>query len=330
MKVLFIHPTLSAFIESDLRILRNHFEVRVIDLGNREKGIGSMMRVAFEMLRGVMWADVTYSWFAENHAKWAIRLGRLFGVPSIVVVGGYEVAKIPEIGHGSLLDPRKAEMVTYVLTRASKVLPVDESLKEEAIKNLGIDGKNIQSVSTGFDPSTFKPAGTKDRMVLTIGFIDKVTIKRKGLDVFVQAAKHLPNVKFVLVGSSKDDSIDLLKSVAPPNVEFVGYVPHEQVLGYYQRAKVYCQLSMYEGLPNALCEAMLCECVPVGTKVSGIPNAIGDTGFYVPVGDPKAAAEAIRQALVSDKGKAARARISERFPVELREKTLVDVIHRLR
>jgi glycosyltransferase involved in cell wall biosynthesis len=57
---------------------------------------------------------------------------------------------------------------------------------------------------------------------------------------------------------------------------------------------------MREGLPNALCEAMLCGCVPVGTKRNGIPTAIGDCGFYVPYDDPKAAAEAIKKRLAQE------------------------------
>jgi glycosyltransferase involved in cell wall biosynthesis len=74
---------------------------------------------------------------------------------------------------------------------------------------------------------------------------------------------------------------------------------------------------------------MLCECVPVGTKVSGIPTAIGDTGFYAPVGDPKGAADAIRQALRSDAGKAARARIMSEFSVEKREKAIIEIVEKL-
>ena len=34
-----------------------------------------------------------------------------------------------------------------------------------------------------------------------------------------------------------------------------------------------------EGLPNSLCEAMLCECIPIGSEYFGIPYAIGDTGL---------------------------------------------------
>lgn len=328
-RMLFVHPTMSAFIQADLDILNRNFEVRVVDLGGVRKNLGGVLRSVWRLARGTLWADITYAWFAERHAKWVVRFSRLLGRPSVVVVGGYEVAKVPEIGHGSLLDPKKAKMVRYILERADRILTVDESLKADAVKNLGVDGSNIQTIHTGHDSEKFKPSGAKERMALTVGFVDKVTVKRKGLDVFVQAAGYLPDVKFVLVGSSPDDTLDSLKAKASSNVEFTGFVPHDKLASYYMRAKVYCQLSLYEGLPNALCEAMLCECVPVGTRISGIPTAIGDTGFYVPAGDAKAAADAIRKALISDKGKEARKRIVEQFSVEKREKELLAVIREL-
>jgi len=328
-RVLFAHPTMAPFIQADIDLLMRHFDVRVVDVGSVKKSMGGMARAVWQLVCGVLWADLTFAWFAERHAKWTVRLSRVFRRPSIVVIGGYEVAKVPEIGHGSLLDPKKARMVRYILERATLVLPVDESLKEDAMKNLGVDGRNIRTVHTGHDRERFKPSGPKEDMVLTVGFVDRVTVRRKGLDVFVQAAGYLPDVKFVLVGSSNDGSLDSLRASAPPNVEFAGFVPYDRLPAYYQRAKVYCQLSMYEGLPNALCEAMLCECVPVGTRVSGIPTAIGDTGFYAPVGDAKGAAEAIRQALGSDKGSAARARMIALFSVEKRERELIGIVEEL-
>ena len=122
-----------------------------------------------------------------------------------------------------------------------------------------------------------------------------------------------------IVGKFIDDSVEMLRKIAPKNVEFTGFVPDEELLRWYQRAKVYCQLSRYEGLPNALCEAMLCECVPVGTKYCGIPTAIGDTGFYADFGDVNGTAEAIKKALSNQNlGKKARDRIKTNFPEEIK------------
>lgn len=328
-RILFVQPSESPFIRADIDILRRHFEVRVLDMSPFRRSLGGTVSAAYHMFRGVLWADLVYVWFADLHARSAIRLGRPLGRPTVVVVGGYEVANVPEISHGLTLDPEKRSMVTHILRKADMVLPVDESLKRDAIKNLGVAGDNIEPLPTGYDPETFKPSGQKERMVLTVGVVDRLNLKRKGLETFVKAAAYLPDVKFVLVGGSKDNAVGELAKTSSPNVEFAGPVPHDMLVQYYQRASVYCQLSLYEGLPNALCEAMLCECVPVGTRVNGIPNAMGETGFYVPFGDAKAASEAIEKALVCGKGAEARERIKRLFPVEKREKRLVEVIEGL-
>jgi len=79
----------------------------------------------------------------------------------------------------------------------------------------------------------------------------------------------------------------------------------------------------------ALAEAMACECVPVVTNNAALPEVVGDTGFYVPYGDSKATAEAIKRALKSDKGKEARERIKNMLSLEKREKELIKIIEKL-
>jgi glycosyltransferase involved in cell wall biosynthesis len=76
---------------------------------------------------------------------------------------------------------------------------------------------------------------------------------------------------------------------------------------------------------------MLCECVPVGTNVGGIPTAISDIGFLVPYGDADALADALQKALRSESnvGKEARTYIAERFTLEKREQSILRVIHEL-
>ena len=70
-------------------------------------------------------------------------------------------------------------------------------------------------------------------------------------------------------------------------------MPGDELLNYFQRAKVFCQFSFSEGLPNTLCEAMLCECIPVGSNVNGIPKAIGDYGYILQLKDVNKAKELV-------------------------------------
>jgi glycosyltransferase involved in cell wall biosynthesis len=107
------------------------------------------------------------------------------------------------------------------------------------------------------------------------------------------------------------------------NVEFTGYLNPETLLAYYQKAKVYCQLSTHESFGVAVAEAMSCGCVPVVTRKYSLPEIVGDTGFYVPYNDPEATAEAIEKALRSDKGVKARERVQKNFSLKTREKKLI-------
>ena len=107
--------------------------------------------------------------------------------------------------------------------------------------------------------------------------------------------------------------------MAGSNLMFTGFVPDEKLLPYYQRAKVYCQLSAHEGFKVAIAEAMSCCCILVTTRSYGIPEIVDDTGFYVPYNNPKATAEAVEKASKSNKGTEARERKLVRELLDLTE-----------
>ena len=327
IKILFVRTSKSSFIQKDLEILRKHFEVRVVEgiiLNKSEPK--STLKSVFKMLKGILWADITFSWFASTHAFWAVRLSKIFKKKSIVVVGGIDVAKVPEIGYGWMLNPKTARKVRYVLKNADKVLAVSEFTKKEILKYT--NHKNVKLVYNGIDCDKFKPKDKKEDLVITIGSILKDRIKLKGLEAFVESAKFLPKVMFIVIGLSMD-TINYLKTLATSNVKFIGFLSQEDLIQYYQKAKVYCQLSYRESFGMSLAEAMLCECVPVVTNNAALPEVVGDTGFYVPYGDEKATAEAIKKALNSDKGKEARERIKNMFPIKRRERELIRIIKRM-
>jgi len=326
---LVVRPSKATFIEEDIELLRKHFDVRTVDVFEKGRSLQKSAKVLLRLLRGVIWADVTYSWFAEIYALWAVRLSRLLLKKSIVVVGGYEVARLPDIGYGKLIDPRETRQVRYTLDRANTVLTVSDSLKREAVDSAGARGDNILTLPTGFDPERFSPSGEKDTVVMTAAICEEAKrVKVKGIDVFVEVARRVPHASFEVVGIA-DHVRDDVPHPIPENIKLFPPLPQEEMIEHYRSAKVYCQLSMREGLPNALCEAMLCECVPVVSDVGAMPEAVGDTGFVVRREDIDAVADTVMRALVSDSGRAARKRIVAVYSKAGREEAIVGIINGL-
>lgn len=328
INIAFVGDVSSSFVERDYEILKKYFVVRVIQPPNKRPG---WLKHFFIVAKEVKQCDVTFSWLAWWHSAAAVFFSKLFRKKSLVVVGGHGAANVPELKYGAFINIKGRLPVSYIYKNANKVLVVDLSLKKSIIKNVKINGDNITCLPTGYDADFWKSKGRKKNSILTIAAANDIQrVKLKGLDTFVNSARDVPDVKFIVVGV-KNEAKKYLEKISSKNVELVEFLPENELLPYYQMAKVYCQLSLREGLPNTLCEAMLCECIPVGTKFGGIPTAMGDTGFYVPYGDAKTTAKAIKKALeVSDeRGKKARNRIKNMFPLEQRENELVEIIRNL-
>ena len=316
--IAFISTIHAPFIQEDVDFLRSHFEVRV-RIGH---GFFALVKIIWVVLR----SDIVFCWFASVYASVAVMVARRFGVKSCIVIGGVDVAKDEKLHYGIWTSPWKARMVRYALQKANRVLAVDPSLKEEAARLAGYDGENISYLPTGYDCEFWKLAGVKVPLVLCVaGAPDGIRSKIKGLDLLVEASRSLPDVKFILVGVSSVVSSSL---GGGSNVIIHPYMERRRLLPYYQHAKIYCQPSRREGLSNALCEAMLCGCIPVATEVGGNRTAIGDAGLLVPPDDVTALTDALRRAVLMDEsaGLKARARVVALFPREKRNRELLRVI----
>lgn len=314
-RVAFVASGNWTFVQRDRETIAETFQVRNVQW----KGKRSLVPLA----RAVLRSDIAFSWFALDHAYVATRLTHLLGKPSVVVVGGVDAARVPELGYGAYLNPVMAARGHYVFAHADRVVVVDDSLREEIARNARVRRSEIVTIPLGFDTNFFRPAEGPRTSVLTVGFVNETNVRRKGLDTFVKVAALLPDIPFVLVGATRSVATDRLRAQAPQNVRFVPPQMPSELLHEYQRARVYVQASIYEGLPAALGEAMACGCVPVGSRVAGIPTLVDDVGFLVPPGDVEATARAVRDAYTSPLQDAARRRIAVQFPAERRKQALV-------
>lgn len=317
-------PQRAIFLKTDLDILKKRFSVRTVSGFNRRNPLRGIVSIA-EILIWTLWADLTFSWFAGIDAFWAVLFSKMFRKKSVVVASGFSVASMPKIKYGAMRGGISAHVAKFALKYADKLLAVSEFNKKEILRYA--EAEKVELIYHGLDHDDFKPAGKKQsNLVITVGEVKSSNLTRKGLETFIRSARFLPDVEFVLIGRGVDSSAGYLNRIATPNIKFMGYISSNRLLKYYQRAKVYVQVSAHEAFGVALAEAMLCQCVPVVTERGALPEVVGDTGFYVPYGDPEATASAIKKALNCDKGREARRRIERLFPLQRRRRDLISKI----
>ncbi len=354
MKVLYIKPADSSFIRTDQKILEKYFDVDPFLL-KQTAGMGryfiSLLGLAWFLFRRGPAARVFVCWFGDYHAAVMVAMARLMKKPTVVFAGGQESICYRELGKGVYLNKLRGWLVKYALRNCTLIIPNHPSLiyHENYFYNPDhphIDGirhyageirgsfevipNGIDTFRLNRDPSIAKEPG----LVATIGTMHKTAdFYNKGFDLFIEAARRCPDLRFVMIGLKKELlawTEEQFRVSEIPNLVIIPYFCPDDVLNAtLNRATVYVQVSITEGMPVSLGEAMLCECIPVGSHVNGIPDAIGDTGILVYQRNLPEVESAIRKALVMGTGKQAREFILENFSLEKREKRISEVLQRL-
>ncbi len=329
--VLFIKPSNSTFILKDETFLQEEYRLfsHHYVFGNAFRHLRSTIQMLFWLLRRLPTADVVIVWFADYHSWLPVLLAGMLGKPSILMVAGYDVARLPEYDYGVFVRRFRGWCARIALRNADLLCPVAASLSEDIHTHVGAVKGLIKVIPFGFSAQKWFPAGEKEsNLILTVSVGEDLRRMRiKGLDLFAAAAQRLPEYNFMIIGP-QEEMLRHLRELQLPNLQLLPPLPPAELLARFQRAAVYAQFSIREGLPNAILEGMLCECIPVGVPAGGIPEAIGDAGFIASNRDVGTVVEALRQALAADRqlGRKARERTMALFSEERRRSALREII----
>ncbi len=325
-KILFIYTNYSTFVKTDFEILSSQHEVEKYQY----KPVKGLVKTAFQILKQKIFLlfniwkfDSIFIWFADYHSFLPVLFAKLLGKKSFVVVGGYDVANISELKYGSLSSPLRKIMTLFTFKYATRCLAVVEEL-ENKIKAVCPKAKT-QTLYTGyqfFNKNKTQLIQEREKIVLTVSITDShQRIQIKGLDRFRELAEILPDYQFIIIGAN--ESSKHFFGPIPKNLLLLSPQKQNELTEYYLNASFYAQFSRSEGLPNALCEGMLYGCIPIGTRVGGIPTAIGTTGLVMENWDAKIAADYIIKNHNKLSRETFKTRIMEKFDLSFRKEQLL-------
>lgn len=193
------------------------------------------------------------------------------------------------------------------IKRASHIIAVSHSTKNDLIKYLKIPDNRISVVYNGVDHNIFKPYDVKlfDKpYILYVGS----ERPRKNLDrlfeAFAKLKGEFPELKLVKIGApgrSEKYRRDVMRHLdglgISQDIIFIDHVTELELAHYYSSAALLAYPSLYEGFGLPPLEAMACGCPVVTSNTSSLPEVVGEAGIMVDPHDINSLARAMRRVL---------------------------------
>lgn len=165
----------------------------------------------------------------------------------------------------------KSWMEQRIFNIASKVITLTEQGRQEVL-SYGFKGP-VSVIPNGADVKLFTPdkSVAKDIDVLFCGRIEFRKGSRPMVEICRQLIAKKPDIRIAIVGYG-DDDVWVNSALAPfsNNVLLTGKVAFSEMVGYYNRSRIYVSGSYYEGLPGTCLEAMSMQ----------LPAVVWDFLFY--------------------------------------------------
>lgn len=174
----------------------------------------------------------------------------------------------------------------WYYNRADKVLAVSSMTRRALIDEVKVNPDRIEVLYNTVDMDSYRPGptsradarkrfeiGADERVVVGVGQIQP----RKRVDVFVEMARVMPEVKFIWVGGIPFKQLGadyaLMQRMIkgrPDNLIITDVVPHEDVIDYLHAADVFCLPAEQENHPMCVLEA----------AGAGLPIVVRDIAEY--------------------------------------------------
>lgn len=203
------------------------------------------------------------------------------------------------------------------------------------IHKLGYDAAKVKTIYNGIDSAELSPTpldrqkkrqelglGIADLLIGTLGRLDV----QKGHAVLLDALARLKNARAhcIIIGTGplRDKLADQIRDLKlESSVRLMGEC--DDTLSWLSACDIFVLPSLWEGLPNALLEAMALGLPVIASSVDGVPEVVthNHNGLLVPKADPAALARALADLIGNP---AARQRLGESAQAHIRDNFSLD------
>ncbi len=240
--------------------------------------------------------DVVHGFWAAGPGVVAVTFGRLTGVPAIVSLPGGDLTALDDIGYGALLTRRGRWWTRFALAGAACVVVPCKHMAVAAAA-FGIGAETIP-FGVALDRWSVRAVGERTGALRLVHVANLNRVKDQ--ETLLAAARLLAEdgVDFgldvigldTLGGAVQRRCTELGLS---DRVRFHGFLTHDAVRPWIERAHVLVMSSRHEAGPMVMLEAAVAGVPTIGTAVGHVADWAPGAAVAVPIGDAEALAAAV-------------------------------------
>lgn len=217
----------------------------------------------------------------ENNIKYSISFLRYADLVNVLSRTKNKEKTIVSIRNYESIEyknmPIKKAEEKYCMDKADHIVAISNEVKADLIKNFGIKAENVTTI---YNPCMVKPnkeiqnIANQEIFVKNKTIINVASLKmQKGqwhlIRAFSEVVKKIPDASLIILG--KGEYEEYLKNLVKDyrlekNVHFLGFVMNP--LDYVINSDIFIFSSIFEGLGNALMEALACQKAIISTDYS--------------------------------------------------------------
>ena len=156
-RILYVHSRKASFVAIDREILSERYEIEDLYQPGR-------LPNPLKVIGGVLRADLVFG-FASWHTFFPITLAWLLRKPSVLVIGGFDVANMPDIGYGHQQGGLRRLASRWLFRRARRLVTNSNYSLSEIERNTPVRPRAVTVIHHGVpDPFGELPAEAKQRI----------------------------------------------------------------------------------------------------------------------------------------------------------------------